>query len=144
MSGCGRQGQAGSAECMQHVKQSLFQENDRQAHLVNNLNRATLCHTVSRGTLTCIAVFCIRPARALSRVDLPAPGGPRSRVMRPGLKVPLTSSRMQNCVLLGFMAPTFCNMLYRQQQELLRVGHYREDALKEQLISGLICASSCS
>jgi len=73
----------------------------------------------------------MRPARALSKVDLPAPGGPRSKVMRPGLKVPLTSSRMQNCVLLGFMAPTFCNMLYKQRQELLRVVRFEKNLVKE-------------
>ena len=42
-------------------------------------------------------VFCSLPAKAASRVVLPDPGGPSSRVMRPGGIIALTSSKMLKC-----------------------------------------------
>ena len=42
-------------------------------------------------------------ARVLSRVDFPAPGGPSSRVMRPGLMAPLMLSSRMNLCLPGLM-----------------------------------------
>ena len=73
---------------------------------------------------TFMADFCSRPARTLSRVDLPAPGGPSSSVMRPGRNVPLMSSRMQNCVLLGFMSPTFCTNACHGKGRLVSTATY--------------------
>lgn len=49
-------------------------------------------------------VRCSFPARAASRVLLPEPGGPNSRVMRPGGMMALTFSRMLKCLVEGLIS----------------------------------------
>lgn len=68
-------------------------------------------HSCHAPWLTLRGDLLMRPARALSREDLPAPGGPRRRVVRPGRRMPLTSSKMVKRVLVSFISPTFASVL---------------------------------
>ena len=67
-----------------------------------------------------VGCFCRRPASALSKVDFPAPGGPSSRVKRPGCRMPLKLSRIVNFVLLVFQRCTFCRLPCKDRAVLLQ------------------------
>lgn len=100
--------------------------------------KSTACHVVR---LALRGDFCSRPARAFSKVDLPAPGGPSSSVMRPGRKQPLMSSSILKRCLFGFIKRTDCKAFCSKTVASERGNTHMQDFATVQLLHE--CLGSC-